>query len=119
MAAAAVSTVASVMSCRVSRARLAPSAARIASSWRRSVVRESSRCARLAHAISSTNAIIPMSTSDAGRTGPASRSRSGNRCGISVAFDFRWPPGVGPRDVGLIHGGGCARLTPGLSLPMI
>jgi hypothetical protein len=49
---------------------VAPSALRIATSLMRDAARASSRFATLAHAMSSTNATAPSSTSSAGRIRP-------------------------------------------------
>ena len=52
----------SVTNCRTMRARLAPTARRIASSLRRSVARASNKFARLTQASSNTSPTTPMST---------------------------------------------------------
>ena len=65
---AADSTRLSVRSCRTSRVRLPPSAARIVSSRWRAAPRESSRFAMFAQAISSTRATALARTRIAGRT---------------------------------------------------
>ena len=66
----------SVRNCRSSRQRPAPSADRIANSFCRDSARASSRLARLAHAISSTNATAPCSTNSAVRMPPTRSSCS-------------------------------------------
>ena len=67
----------SVRSWRATRHLPAPSAARIAISRSRAVVRASIRLATFAHAISKTNPTVPSSTSSAGRVLPTMRSYSG------------------------------------------
>jgi len=67
----------SVSNCPISRARLAPSAVRIAISRSRTVARASNRLATFADAMSSTNATAPRSTSSAERTSPTIASSSG------------------------------------------
>ena len=74
---AADSTRLSVRSCRTSRERLPPSAARIVSSRWRAAPRESSRFAMLAQAMSSTRATALASTRIAGRTVSVRSSTSG------------------------------------------
>jgi hypothetical protein len=63
------------------RARPAPSAARTASSWRRASARTSMRFAMLAHAISSTAPIAPMSTHNVLATLPTRSSFNGRTVG--------------------------------------
>ena len=72
-----VSTQPSVISCRSSRARPAPSAVRTAISRRRASDRAISRLATFAQAISSTNATAAISVSSAGRSVPTSSTSSG------------------------------------------
>ena len=74
---AADSTRLSVRSCRTSRARLLPSAARIVSSRWRAAPRESSRFATFAQAMSSTRATALARTRIAGRTVSVRSSTSG------------------------------------------
>ena len=74
---AADSTRLSVRSCRTSRVRLLPSAARIVSSRWRATPRESSRFATLAQAMSSTRATALASRRIAGRTVSVRSSTSG------------------------------------------
>ena len=71
---ASESTTLSVSSCRTTRTRPAPSAARIVNSRVRPVARASSRLATLAHAISRTKPTAPSSTSRNGRTFPTRSS---------------------------------------------
>ena len=67
----------SVSSWRTMRPRLAPSAARIASSFCRLTPRDSSRFATLAQAMSSTQATAPMRSASERRTPPTTCSCSG------------------------------------------
>ncbi len=77
----------SAMNCRSSRPRLAPSADRTASSLCRDSARASSRLARFAHAISSTNSTAPWSTQTAVPALPTICACSGsNRSGCVVGF---------------------------------
>ena len=71
------STSPSVSSCCTTRKRLAPSAFLTAISFARPCVRTSIRLARFAHAISSTRATAPSSTSSEVRTSPIMSSCSG------------------------------------------
>ncbi len=73
----AVSTQLSVISCRSSRPRPAPTAVRTAISRRRASDRAISRLATLAQAMSRTNATAAISVSSAGRSAPNSSTSSG------------------------------------------
>ena len=70
------STAPSLNSCRAIRQRLAPRAARIASSRRRPVARINNRFATLTHAISSTTSTPPCSRYRDSRTSRTSSSRN-------------------------------------------
>ncbi len=70
----------SVNSCRASRARVPPRAARIASSRWRATPRERSRLATLAHAISRTSAAAAATIESAGRAFTVMSSPSGRAC---------------------------------------
>ena len=103
----------SVRSCRTTRPRLAPRAARIANSRVRPVERASRRLAMLTHAISRTKPTAPSKTQRRGATSPTMSCLSGTR-------RFRCPyrrqdmlsPGLGDA----VHIGTCfASVTPGFS----
>jgi hypothetical protein len=66
----------SIVSCRNSRRRDAPNACRTVNSWRRAVLRASSRLATFAQAMSSTNPAPPNSSRTIGRISPTIWSRS-------------------------------------------
>ena len=67
----------SIMNCRTSRARDAPSAALVATSCIRLLVSASSRFATLAHAAISTSATAPKSSQSERRVGPSTASAYG------------------------------------------
>ena len=90
-----VSTRPSVSSCRNSRPRVAPSAVRTAYSRARESARATSRFARFAHAISSTNPTAACSTTSASLMLPMMSSRSGS-------MRTRWPCGFGTCPCGAI-----------------
>ncbi len=73
-------TALSVNSCRTIRARLPPTAARMASSRCRVTPRESRRFVTLAHAIRSTSATATARTDNAGRAGAVMSSTSARAC---------------------------------------
>ena len=79
------------------RPRLAPSAARTASSCCRPSARTSSRFATFAHAISSTMPIVPISTHSADPTSPITSAFSSRKFGSSLASSniFRLKPANG------------------------
>ena len=99
----------SVSSCRTSRARLAPSDARIANSLRRARERASSRLAIFAQAMSRTSATIPS------RPQPSSATPEAAAFGC-LAPSGREAPDAGSRRVASVRDGvprSRARLLPG------
>ena len=111
----------SVNSCRTSRARVPPIAARIASSRCRATLRDRSRLATLAHAISRTSAAAAATIDSAGRAVTVMSSPSGRACTAGA------PPVPKKNSVELCRGAAraaavpsasaCATVTPGLSRP--
>ncbi len=91
---ATASSVLSVSSCRTSRPRPAPSAARIASSRSRPSIRASVRLATFAQAISSTSPVMPSRISSSSRAPLVSASRTGTVRGAEAgglrAVDLLW-----------------------------
>ena len=87
------STRLSIRNCAINLPRPAPSAARTATSRRRTAPRDSSRFARLTHAISRTAADAPSSTISDVCVLPASSSRKGvttaERGGLTCCADTR------------------------------
>ena len=105
----------SIINWRTIRPRLAPSAARNATSRARSAPRASSRFARFTHAMSSTSPTPPISTSRPVRTsGSTMSSRSSMRLLLHPARDSGCSCATRAA-IALTRARPCSRLTPGCS----
>ena len=112
----AASTRFSVSSCRTSRPRPAPSAARSDSSRRREVERASCRLAMLAQAMSRISATKPSRMSSVGRVFPTRYSRSGTTDAPTPAL-VAGNSAASARAMAERSACACARVAPGLSMP--
>ena len=103
----------SVRNCRTSLARLAPSAARTATSRRLPAARDSSKFATFAHAMSSTKLTALSNTSNAGRMSPLIISRRPIRfVRSSSLFVFGYAK-ANRAAIVFISVCACCRVTPG------
>ena len=111
---------------RTMRATPAPNAARRANSCCRASARISSRLVTLPQAMSSTSAMVPITTHKTSPTLPTTCCFSGRIVGRILQFSYHRPLVLGPFDQVSIQTGNsrarsalaCARVTPALSLPM-
>ena len=113
----AASVTLSVSIWRISRARVAPTAARMAISRSRTVARASSRLATFTHAISSTKPTAPARISRVGRALPTRSSCSGlswMRQFLSSGYCASRLPAMT-----FISACACSSVTPGLSLATV